>query len=82
MQNCDIQSVAPSTGITAIVAQGRQQGSQGGFSFVHCKIFGSGKAYLNRAWKDSSRAVFANSYMSSVVVPPGWNDFGIPSRDR
>ncbi|CAA6664595.1 unnamed protein product [Spirodela intermedia] len=27
------------------------------------------KAYLNRAWRDSSRVVFANTYMGSLVTP-------------
>ncbi|CAA7401192.1 unnamed protein product [Spirodela intermedia] len=80
--DCDIESVAPPTGITAIVAQGRENANKGGFSFIHCKIHGTGKAYLNRAWRDSSRVVFANTYMGSLVTPTGWDDFGVPARDR
>lgn len=82
-QDCDIQSVAPPTGITAIVAQGRDKvASKGGFSFIHCRITGSGTVYLGRAWRESSRVVFAYTYMDSLVHPKGWDDFSDPQRDQ
>ncbi|KAK8934900.1 Pectinesterase PPME1 [Platanthera zijinensis] len=53
-----------------------------GFSFVHCNITGTGSAYLSRAWRKSSRVVFAHTYMGTLVNPRGWDDKGFPDRHR
>ncbi|PKA61165.1 Putative pectinesterase 63 [Apostasia shenzhenica] len=76
---CEINSVAD--GITYITAQARSMVAEdGGFAFVHCKVTGTGNAYLSRAWKDSSRVVFAYTFMGSLVQPKGWDDKGFPNR--
>lgn len=81
MQHCVINSVAD--GNTYISAQGRSTiADKSGFSFVHCKITGTGSAYLSRAWRKSSRVVFAYSYMGTVVNPKGWDDKGFPDRQE
>ncbi|XP_030963727.1 probable pectinesterase 29 [Quercus lobata] len=41
-----------------------------GFVFKDCETLGKGKAYLGRAF---SRVIIANSKLSDVVVPQGWN---------
>ncbi|XP_020588531.1 putative pectinesterase 63 [Phalaenopsis equestris] len=77
--NCVINSVA--NGITYITAQARSKiADKSGFAFVHCKVTGTGSAFLSRAWKESSRVVFAYTYMDSVVNPRGWDDRGFKER--
>jgi len=77
---CTLQSV--SDGYAAITAQARSTiNDTSGFSFVHCTINGTGDAYLGRAWRESSRVVFAYTYMGSVVDPKGWDDKGYVDRD-
>ena len=41
--------------------------------FKDCVILGEGKAYLGRAWRAFSRVIIANSKLSDIVVPQGWN---------
>ncbi|OAY65198.1 putative pectinesterase 63 [Ananas comosus] len=64
-------------------AQARENISdKSGFSFVSCRISGTGDAFLSRAWKPRSRVVFAYTYMGSLVDPLGWSDKGLPERQR
>ncbi|CAL5199155.1 unnamed protein product [Lathyrus oleraceus] len=68
-----IESVAK--GLNVITAQGRENMSEDtGFTFVHCKVTGSGyrNTYLGRGWRRSPRVVFAYTYMDSVVNSVGW----------
>ncbi|KAI5585673.1 hypothetical protein POPTR_006G186000v4 [Populus trichocarpa] len=55
-----------------------------GFSFVHCKVDGTGtkRAYLGRAWQQRPRVVFSYTTMSSVVNPEGWSNNFHPERDH
>ncbi|XP_062165468.1 putative pectinesterase 63 [Alnus glutinosa] len=70
-------------GITVITAQGRQSASENtGFSFVHCRVTGTGDdTYLGRAWMSRPSVVFAYTTMSSVVNAAGWSDNFHPERD-
>ncbi|KAK2987224.1 hypothetical protein RJ640_022256 [Escallonia rubra] len=57
-----------------ITAQGRSNpNDDNGFVFKDCKVVGTGKTYLGRAWKGYARVIFYRSSFSSVVVPEGWN---------
>uniref|UniRef100_A0A7N2LD05 pectinesterase n=1 Tax=Quercus lobata TaxID=97700 RepID=A0A7N2LD05_QUELO len=57
-----------------ITAQGRDSADDpSGFVFKECVILGEGKAYLGRAWRAFSRVIIANSKLSDIVVPQGWN---------
>ncbi|KAK3030141.1 hypothetical protein RJ639_037662 [Escallonia herrerae] len=56
-----------------ITAQGRSNpNDDNGFVFKDCKVVGTGKTYLGRAWKGFARVIFYRSSFSSVVVPEGW----------
>jgi hypothetical protein len=52
-----------------------------GFSFVNCKVTGSGALYLGRAWGPFSRVIFAYTYMDNIIIPKGWYNWGDPNRE-
>ncbi|KAK1290095.1 putative pectinesterase 53 [Acorus calamus] len=52
-----------------------------GFSFVNCKVTGSGALYLGRAWGTFSRVVFAYTWMDNIIIPTGWYNWGDPNRE-
>ncbi|KAK1307867.1 putative pectinesterase 63 [Acorus calamus] len=80
-QDCVLESV--SKGIGYLTAQARTtKAEKTGFSFVNCTVTGTGQTYLSRAWMQSSRVVFAYTYMGSVVDPIGWDDKGFTDRQR
>ncbi|KAL0369084.1 UNVERIFIED_CONTAM: putative pectinesterase 11 [Sesamum calycinum] len=80
-QKCHLHSLAG--GMGAITAQRRQRAEEEtGFTFVNCKITGVKSAVLGRPWGKYSRVVFALTYMSNVVLPQGWDDWGDSSKRR
>ncbi|GMN35537.1 hypothetical protein TIFTF001_005372 [Ficus carica] len=80
-EKCHIHSLAEGTG--AITAQRRESPSEDtGFTFLGCTITGTRTAMLGRPWGDYSRVVFALSYMSNVILPQGWEDWGDQSKQR
>ncbi|KAF9587122.1 hypothetical protein IFM89_039665 [Coptis chinensis] len=82
-QNCQIlaKKGLPNQKNT-ITAQGRKDPNQStGFSIQFCNISADSdllpfvnttQTYLGRPWKQYSRTVFMQSYMSSVLMPAGW----------
>ncbi|KAL9461691.1 hypothetical protein AB3S75_004645 [Citrus x aurantiifolia] len=79
-EDCHLHAITNSYG--ALTAQKR--GSlleETGFSFVKCKVTGSGALYLGRAWGTFSRVVFAYTYMDKIVTPRGWYDWGDKNRE-
>ncbi|KAH9606186.1 hypothetical protein KSS87_014592 [Heliosperma pusillum] len=79
-EGCQVHAVAHNYG--AVTAQGRSSMlDDTGFSFVNCKVTGSGALYLGRAWGPFSRVVFAYTYMDNIIIPKGWYDWGDPNRD-
>ena len=81
MQRCHLHSLSTVDG--AITAQHRNSPSEDtGFTLLGCKITGVGATLLGRPWGPYSRVVFALTYMSSVVVPQGWDDWGDQSKQR
>ncbi|KAH7352229.1 hypothetical protein KP509_19G035800 [Ceratopteris richardii] len=78
---CELHSIASSSG--SLTAQKREKPSENtGFSFVNCKVTGSGMIYLGRAWGAYSRVVFISTYIDDIIVPQGWNDFGVSSHQK
>ncbi|KAK1326253.1 putative pectinesterase 11 [Acorus calamus] len=80
-EKCRIHSVSKKGG--AITAQRRSSPTDNtGYSFINCKITGRGSTILGRPWGPYSRVVFAYTYMSRVVAPQGWNDWGNPLNQK
>ncbi|XVF19477.1 hypothetical protein REPUB_Repub11eG0114100 [Reevesia pubescens] len=80
-ERCHLHSL--SEGDAAITAQRRMSPSEDtGFTFLGCKVTGVRTALLGRAWGPYSKVIFALTYMSNVVLPQGWNDWGDSSKQR
>jgi hypothetical protein len=80
MQDCHVHAIARDYG--ALTAQNRQSMLEDtGFSFVNCRVTGSGALYLGRAWGTFSRVVFAYTYMDNIIIPNGWYNWGDPNRE-
>ncbi|XP_059293098.1 probable pectinesterase 53 isoform X2 [Lycium ferocissimum] len=73
-ENCHLRAKTKSYG--ALTAQKRESLlEETGFSFLNCKVTGSGALYLGRAWGTFSRVVFAYTYMDKIITPKGWTVF-------
>ncbi|KAG6672412.1 hypothetical protein I3842_16G056200 [Carya illinoinensis] len=80
-EKCHLHSLSDLAG--AITAQRRESPSENtGFTFLGCKITGVKSAVLGRPWGPYSRVVFAFTYMSSIVLPQGWDDWGSASNQK
>ncbi|XVE56066.1 hypothetical protein DITRI_Ditri03aG0207200 [Diplodiscus trichospermus] len=78
-ERCHLHTL--SEGDAAITAQRRESPSEEtGFTFLGCKITGVRTAVLGRPWGAYSRVVFALTYMSNVILPQGWDDWGDSSK--
>ncbi|KAK6941119.1 Pectinesterase, catalytic [Dillenia turbinata] len=77
-ENCHVNSIAEN--VSSITAQKRNLKSlSSGFSFKNCKITGTGKVYLGRAWGNYSRVVFSYTYMDNLILPEGWSPWNWPT---
>lgn len=78
-QECTInvilgKNVSPGYQYGYITAQGLQAANDpSGFVFSRCTVTGTFKAYLGRAYREYSRVLFIDSYLSDVIVPQGWD---------
>nr|CAB3478259.1 unnamed protein product [Digitaria exilis] len=80
VQDCHVHAIARDYG--ALTAQNRQSMLEDtGFSFLSCRVTGSGALYLGRAWGTFSRVVFAYTYMDNIIIPRGWYNWGDPNRE-
>jgi pectinesterase len=80
-QGCTLHAVATSYG--AIAASQRSSPKEdSGFSFVGCRLTGSGMLYLGRAWGRYARVVYSYCDLSGIVVPQGWSDWGDRTRTK
>lgn len=83
MQGTKLQVIADAKGNFITAHARNNEGEDSGFSFVHCKVEGTGSgAYLGRAWMSRPRVVFAYTTMSGVVNPQGWSNNFHPERDQ
>ncbi|XP_062220901.1 probable pectinesterase 53 isoform X2 [Phragmites australis] len=79
-EGCHVHAIARDYG--ALTAQNRQSMLEDtGFSFVNCRVTGSGALYLGRAWGTFSRVVFAYTNMDNIIIPRGWYNWGDPNRE-
>ncbi|XP_075085214.1 pectinesterase QRT1-like isoform X1 [Nicotiana tabacum] len=84
-QGCDLYSVAEDNiGISGAIAahQRNSADEDSGFSFVDCKISGSGSILLGRAWGEYSRIIYSNCYFDALITPEGWFDWNQLSRHK
>ncbi|XP_030474463.2 putative pectinesterase/pectinesterase inhibitor 22 [Syzygium oleosum] len=74
LQSCKIFTRVPlPLQKVTITAQGRKSPYQStGFSIQDSYVLATRPTYLGRPWKEFSRTVFLNTYMSSQVQPRGW----------
>ncbi|WMV39970.1 hypothetical protein MTR67_033355 [Solanum verrucosum] len=83
-QSCDLHSVAQdNVGISGAIAAHERESSDddSGFSFVNCKVTGSGSVFLGRAWGEYSRIIYSKCYFDALIHPQGWFDWDVPSRE-
>lgn len=61
----------------SVTAQNRESADdESGFVFIKGKVYGIGDhVYLGRAKGAFSRTIFAKTYLSRTVFPPGWTDW-------
>lgn len=83
MQNTEVD-VLPGDNLAIITAQARHnQDEDTGYSFIHCKILGTGgTAWLGRAWMPFSKVVFSYTDMSDVVHSEGWSNNFKPQTEQ
>nr|QIR83193.1 pectin methylesterase 35 [Cunninghamia lanceolata] len=83
-KECELYAIAQGQKIPgAISAQNRASPEESsGFIFIACKISGSGQVFLGRAWGAYSRVIYAYTYMENIIVPQGWDDWGLVQRHR
>ncbi|KAL4296719.1 hypothetical protein GQ457_12G002040 [Hibiscus cannabinus] len=66
-----------------ITAQGRDGPDESnGFVFKNCNIFGRGKTFLGRPWREFSRVFFYNCWFSNVIHPNGWNAWNSVGKEQ
>ncbi|ONI32632.1 hypothetical protein PRUPE_1G377600 [Prunus persica] len=74
--NCHLHTLSGQNG--AITAQRRTSPSEeSGFTFLWCNITGVKTALLGRPWGPYARVVFAYTQMSNVILPQGWDSWGL-----
>ncbi|XP_061371971.1 putative pectinesterase/pectinesterase inhibitor 22 [Gastrolobium bilobum] len=74
LQNCKIYTRVPlPLQKVTITAQGRKSPHQNtGFTIQDSFVLATQPTYLGRPWKQYSRTVYINTYMSGLVQPRGW----------
>ncbi|PKI51485.1 hypothetical protein CRG98_028045 [Punica granatum] len=74
LQSCKLYTRVPlPLQKVTITAQGRKSPDQStGFTIQDSYVLATEPTYLGRPWKQYSRTVFINTYLSSQVQPRGW----------
>ncbi|KAF4347224.1 hypothetical protein F8388_009894 [Cannabis sativa] len=79
----DTALLGPGQSYGYIAAQGRKnQSESSGYVFFGNTIKGSGPTLLGRAYRPYSRVLFYKTYMSDVVLPPGWDAWNYVSSEK
>uniref|UniRef100_A0A803PW85 pectinesterase n=1 Tax=Cannabis sativa TaxID=3483 RepID=A0A803PW85_CANSA len=79
----DTALLGPGQSYGYIAAQGRKnQSESSGYVFFGNTIKGSGPTLLGRAYRPYSRVLFYKTYMSDVVLPPGWDAWNYVSSEE
>jgi len=81
-KECELYAIADQRYLSgSITAQNRASPTEkSGFVFIGCNITGTGKVFLGRAWGAYSQVIFAYTYMADIIVPQGWDDWGLVDR--
>ncbi|KAG2261768.1 hypothetical protein Bca4012_013538 [Brassica carinata] len=73
-KDCELHSIASRFG--SIAAHGRTcPEEKTGFTFVGCRVTGTGPLYVGRAMGQYSRIVYAYTYFDALVAHGGWDDW-------
>jgi hypothetical protein len=73
-QYSTFNSIAQSYG--AVAAQDRQgPADPSGFTFLNCKVTGTGSIFLGRAMGPYSRIIYVYSYFDNIIDPLGWDNW-------
>lgn len=76
-EDCDIVNVRETGGY--ITAASTPEEREFGFVFINSRISGDvnpGSVWLGRPWRPYSHTAYINCYMSEVVQPTGWHNWG------
>ncbi|OMP04177.1 hypothetical protein COLO4_09878 [Corchorus olitorius] len=66
-----------------ITAQSREEKTDAnGFVFKNCNVYGTGKALLGRAWRQSARVLFYNCQFADIIDPLGWEAWNGQSQEQ
>lgn len=82
-ENCDIINNRQTGGY--ITAASTPAERQFGFVFINCNILGDvnrGSVWLGRPWRDYAHTAFINCYLSEVVQPAGWHNWGSTAKEK
>ncbi|XP_061342208.1 putative pectinesterase 10 [Gastrolobium bilobum] len=75
-EDCKIHATQGKSPPGFITAQAREsEKDTSGFIFKKGFVYGSGQVNLGRAYRNYSRVIFQETYLSSVVTPEGWNSW-------
>ncbi|KAA3486361.1 putative pectinesterase 29 [Gossypium australe] len=82
--NLNVTASAQRSGMAAyITAQARDSiVDHSGFVFREGWIFGTGPAYLGRAYKPYARVLFYRTRMSGIIVPQGWSAWNYVGKEN
>lgn len=82
-EDCDIVNVRQSGGY--VTAASTPQNKEFGLVFINSRIIGDvnrGSVWLGRPWRPYAHVAYINCYMSEVVQPTGWHNWGNPDNEK
>ena len=82
-EECDIVNVRKTGGY--VTAASTPPEKEFGLVFINSRIIGDvnpGSVWLGRPWRPYGHTAYINCYMSEVVQPTGWHNWGKPSNEE